>query len=77
MLDPLTDAMPAEFARMLISLKADPQTEARIQDLRRRANSGVISVEDDQEYKSLIEAIDFLSVLQSKARRALSHRNGG
>lgn len=76
MLDPLTDAMPLDFARALSSLRADPETEARIQFLRQRANTGAISADDDAEYKSLIEAIDFLSVLQSKANRALTNRNG-
>ena len=76
MLDPLTDAMPPDFARTLISLRADPQTESRIQDLRRQANAGSISTEDDAEYKSLIDAVDFIAVLQAKAQRALAHRNG-
>ena len=73
MLDPLAKAMPPDFARALLSLKADPQTEARIEVLRRKANEGAISADDDAEYKSLVEAIDFVSVLQSKAQQSLMY----
>jgi hypothetical protein len=57
---------------MLLDLRADGDLRARMDDLRAKANSGVITSEEDTEYKEFIEAIDILSILQLKARRIVS-----
>lgn len=72
MLQPATDQMPIEFARMLLDLRADGDLRARMDDLRAKANAGIITSEEDAEYKEFIEAIDILSILQLKARRIVS-----
>jgi 3-mercaptopyruvate sulfurtransferase SseA len=72
MLQPATDQMPPEFARQLLDLRASEDLQARIEELRGKANSGQISGEEELEYKEFVEAVDIISLLQSKARKILS-----
>ncbi|REJ90213.1 MAG: hypothetical protein DWQ34_17775 [Planctomycetota bacterium] len=75
LLDPVTDAFTPELARAIVDLRADAETEARINLLRRKANDGTLTPEEDAEYKEFVEAVDVLSVIQSKARRFLARRS--
>jgi hypothetical protein len=71
---PLTEALTPESASALLNLRADPDLEARIEELRRRANQGTLTPADDAEYKDFIEAVDIVSIMQAKARRVLSRQ---
>ena len=72
MLKPATDQMPPEFARSLLDLRASEDMQARIDELRTKANSGNISGDEELEYKEFVEAVDIISLLQSKARKILT-----
>lgn len=72
MLQPATDQMPPEFARSLLDLRASDDMQARIEELRTKANTGNISGDEEIEYKEFVEAVDIISLLQSKARKILS-----
>ena len=72
MLQPATDEMPPEFARKLLSLRADTELQSRIEELRSKANMGNVSSDEELEYKEFVEAVDIISLLQEKARRILS-----
>ena len=74
MLQPATDQMPPDFARKLLDLRASPELLARIENLRAKANTGKISQEEEFEYKEFVEAIDIISLLQSKARKILADK---
>ncbi|MEQ8786803.1 MAG: hypothetical protein RIC55_10915 [Pirellulaceae bacterium] len=71
-LDPLTDALTPEAARTIINVRADAETQAHIERLRQKANDGVLSPEEDAEYKEFVEAVDIVSIIQSKARKFLA-----
>jgi hypothetical protein len=73
-LDPLTDALTPESALALLNLRADPEVEARIEGLRRKANEGTLTPDEDAEYKDFVEAVDIVSIMQAKARRFLSRQ---
>jgi len=75
MLQPATDQMPPDFARKLLDLRASPELLARIENLRAKANTGKISQEEELEYKEFVEAIDIISLLQSKARKILAGKD--
>jgi biopolymer transport protein ExbD len=64
--------MPPEFARKLLNLRADNELQARIDELRTKANSGNISSDEALEYQEFVEAVDIISLLQLKARKILS-----
>ena len=72
MLQPVTEAMSAEFANKLVGLRADDELLSRIEILRGKANQGTMTAEEEAEYREFVEAVDVISILQSKARRVLS-----
>jgi hypothetical protein len=73
-LDPLTETLTPESAMALLALRADAAIEARVNELRRKANEGSLTPDEDAEYKDVIEAMDVVSILQAKARRFLSRQ---
>jgi hypothetical protein len=74
LLDPLTAALTPESASALLNLRADPDLEARIQELRAKASEGTLTAAEDAEYKEFVEALDVVSIMQTKARRFLSRQ---
>jgi biopolymer transport protein ExbD len=72
MLKPATDQMPPDFASKLLELRAGPELLTRIEELRSKANSGLLSADEQIEYRDFVEAIDIISLLQSKARKILA-----
>lgn len=75
LLEPVTEAFTPEFARRIVELKADPELQAELDVLRRKANEGTLSPEEDAAYKDFVEALDVVSIIQSKARGYLARRS--
>lgn len=75
LLEPLTAALTPEMACVLLELRADSEMEARIGELRRKANSGTLTPAEDAEYKDFVEAVDLISIMQAKARRFLAKQS--
>jgi hypothetical protein len=50
----------------------DPETNERIEDLAEKSTAGELSPAERAEYQSYVSAIDFVSVLQAKARALLA-----
>lgn len=73
-LDPLTDTLRLESATALLALCADDEVEARVDELRRKANEGNLTSASAAEYRDFIEAVDVVSMLQAKAWRFLSRQ---
>ncbi len=71
-LEPVVDAFTPELAHKIVNLKADPELQARVNELAEKANEGSLTAEEDAEYKSIIQAADLVSIIQSKARRYLT-----
>ncbi len=76
MLDQLSDCLNAEAARRVIDLRIDEETQARVAALGEKANEGLISAEELDEYKSYIEIADIIAILKLKAKRFLASTNG-
>jgi hypothetical protein len=70
-LDPVSRALTPEVARKLIALRVDAKTQAHIDRLARRCNEGKLTEAERAEYETYVTAIDFVAVLQAKARAAL------
>ncbi|MBI3325131.1 MAG: hypothetical protein HYZ81_00285 [Nitrospinae bacterium] len=60
-------------ARKLADLRADPTVKARLEDLADKCTEGQLSSEELAEYETYVRAIEFIAVLQAKARRLLSN----
>jgi hypothetical protein len=74
LLAPVTECFTPEVAERLVALRADPEIQARIEDLAAKANEGQLSAEERAEYEDYIEAVDLVGILQCQARAALAKR---
>ena len=75
LLEPLTEAFTPGMASVLLELRADAELEAHIDQLRRKANSGTLTPAEEAESKDFVEAVDLISIMQSKARRFLAKQS--
>jgi hypothetical protein len=71
-LEPVTEAFTPTLARKLVDLRVDSNLQAHIDILRRKAHEGALTPEEDAEYKDFVEAVDIMSIIQSKARQFLA-----
>lgn len=74
-LNPLADCLTKEAATRILELRLDPQTQARLDELARKANEGELSEEERDEYEEFVEGIDIIGILKAKARSVLSRNN--
>ena len=71
LLDPLGRILTPEVARELANLRFDRATQSHIDKLARKCNEGTLSDEERSEYEACLHAIDFIAILQAKARALL------
>jgi hypothetical protein len=72
LLDPVGRLLSPEVARRLIALRADPVAQARVDYLGDRANEGLLTPEEREEYETLVAASNVIAILQAKARASLA-----
>lgn len=77
LVDPLVRTFTPDVARSLIQLRADPELQARIDELAEKSNEGRLTPEERDEYETSIRFANYLAIIQTKARRLLmdSERN--
>jgi hypothetical protein len=73
-LDPVASLLTPDVAERLVGFRADPETQARLDELAEKANEGTLTASERHEYEKYIAAIDFVTVLQAKARSVLEGR---
>ena len=71
LVDPVSRILTAEVARDLVKLRFDPQTQKKIAKLARKCNEGKLTNSERAEYEACVSFIDFIALLQAKARRLL------
>ena len=71
-LDPIAEALSPEAARRIVALRGDADMQARIDELATKSNHGELTEEERAEYKSYVDLIDLISVLQAKAQQVLN-----
>lgn len=76
LLDPVGKLLSRDVAKRLVELRADPEVQARLDELAEAANEGVLTAQEKSEYETYIQTIEFISILQAKARSMLSSREG-
>lgn len=72
MLDPVAQCLTPEAARRVANVRIAPDVQARIDALAAKASEGQLSPEERAVYAAYVEAIDFVAVLQAKARAMLA-----
>jgi hypothetical protein len=71
MLEPLVGCLSPDVAAKIADLKADESLQTRIDYLADRANEGLLTDVEREEYAGYLRAIDVITVLQAKARSQL------
>lgn len=71
LLEPLTRRLSPDAVQAIAEFRADPVTQARIDELAQKCNEGQLTESERQEYEDYAEAIDLVAILQDKAREAL------
>jgi hypothetical protein len=71
LLDPLACSLTPAAARALVDFRADPATQARVAELAKKCNEGQLTDTERAEYQAYVRDIDFIAILQSKARQLL------
>lgn len=72
MLEPVTNCLTLDVARRIADLRADPELQARLDELAAKSNNGDLSLAEQREYQAFVDAIDLVGILQSKAREFLA-----
>ena len=75
LLEPVSRSLNVEAAKELIKLKADPRTQARVDELARKCNEGDLTPSERSEYERYVTAGNLIAILQAKARLVLAKRS--
>lgn len=73
--DPVGECLTPEVASRLAALRAPPRVQARIDELADKCSDGTLTPEERPVYESYLRAINFIGVLQAKARRVLAENS--
>jgi hypothetical protein len=71
LLDPIGRILTPEVARKLVKLRFDAKAQARIDTLACKCNEGALTDDERREYETCVHTIDFITILQAKARALL------
>ena len=71
LLESLGRCLTKESAEQVIALRADTSLGVRLEELAEKSTSGTLSIDERSEYETYIHAIDFITILQAKARIVL------
>ena len=71
-LDPVVECFTPEVAKRVAELHADPEIQARIEELAEKCNEGMMTPEETVEYDGYIRVMDVVAVLQKKARALIA-----
>jgi hypothetical protein len=71
LLESLSRCLDSESARRVADFRLDPRVQERVDVLAERANEGLLTPEERDEYEAFVNASDLIAILQLKAMRAL------
>ena len=71
---PVARCLTTESATALLAAPADPQTQARLDELAEKANEGQLTPAETEEYDALILLSDLVAILQARARLVVAGR---
>ncbi len=76
LLGQLSRCLGAESARQVVEIRIDPAVRSRIDALAERVGEDLLTDEERTEYRTLVNALDFITALQNMARRNLATHIG-
>jgi len=72
LLESVSRCFTPEAAERLVHLRADPQHQARIDELAGKCTEGDLTEEERVEYETYVRTGNLIAILQAKARRLLA-----
>lgn len=72
LLDPLRDCLTPEVAAKIAALRADAETQAKLDDFAERNGEGTLTPAERDEYRALVSAGNLIAILQAQARSVLA-----
>jgi len=72
MLESVARCWTPAVAQQIAALRADPLTQARIDELATKCNEGELTEVEQREYAAYVEALELIGFLQAKARAMLA-----
>ena len=76
MVEPLGRVLTPEAAKAILDVRADDETQKRIDELADKCNEGELSPAERTEYQEFVSLFNILTLLQSRARSVLRSGNG-
>ncbi|WP_254507606.1 hypothetical protein [Anatilimnocola floriformis] len=71
--DPLRSVLTIESAQRMAAWRADDEIQRQLDELGEKANEGTLTAAEREDYEAYVRAIDFIGILQAKARAVLKH----
>ena len=68
LVEPVVRTLTPEVAQALVELRAEPEVQARMDELAEKCNEGNLTADEAEEYETSIRFGNFLAILQAKAR---------
>ena len=76
MVYPISRVLTPEAAKEILEVRADNDTQQRIDELADKCNEGELSPEEHAEYQEFVSLFNILTLLQARARSILELSNG-
>jgi hypothetical protein len=76
MIDPIGRALTRDAAQEILALRADDETQSRVDELADKCNDGTLTADERAEYQQFVSLFNILTVLQARARTVLASDNG-
>jgi hypothetical protein len=72
--DPIAECLTPEVAERIVRSRPDRRRQARADELADKANQGLLSERERDEYREIVEVIDVVGNIKAKARSLLARR---
>jgi len=72
LLDPVGHCPTPKVAQRLVGLRATPQVQEKLDHFAEKSSEGTLTAEERVQYEASLRAINFISLLQLKARALIS-----
>jgi hypothetical protein len=73
-LDPMAECLTPEAARRIVDLRADPATQAKLDEYADKANEGLLTPDERADYDRMLAAFHVITIMQARARTLLEEQ---
>lgn len=72
LLEPVSRCLTPDVARRLVGLRASAEVQTKLDHFAEKSTAGTLTADERAEYEACLRAINFISVLQAKARKLIA-----